>query len=444
MNQTILFSPVGGTDPISATNYRDGALLHICRVYKPSKVILYLSSEMMENQKKDNRYLYCLDELAKGQQRQMEYQLIERPNLHEVQEFDYFYRDFRDILRDIYQHSDKTDRLLINISSGTPAMKSGLLVLQTLGEYPGTLIQVTTPERRINEHTHKNYDVKTLWELDEDNESGFENRCHEVNCPTLSAIKNEEIIKKHIAVYDYQAALTVADAMPASETKAYRDYLALGAARLLLDFKKVDEIQRGLQENLTPIREGDKRKYFEYALNLQVKLKRKEYADFLRASTPLIVDLFELALNKQFKIKVDDYCFYNKEARRWDERKLRAEGELLAILDEEYEKAGGFKFGFVYSDSLRALIVRKSQNQHLTQLVEDLREVESKVRNLAAHEIVSITEQFVLEKTGFTCKQILEKIKALFPYTGINATQDNWNSYDDLNLKIEEALKQKE
>ena len=42
MNQTILFTPVGGTDPISLNNYHDGSILHICRFYKPDKVILYL------------------------------------------------------------------------------------------------------------------------------------------------------------------------------------------------------------------------------------------------------------------------------------------------------------------------------------------------------------------------------------------------------------------
>ncbi len=56
MNQTILFSPVGGTDPISQNNYRDGSLLHICRVYKPTKVVLFLSREMLDFHRKDNRY----------------------------------------------------------------------------------------------------------------------------------------------------------------------------------------------------------------------------------------------------------------------------------------------------------------------------------------------------------------------------------------------------
>lgn len=44
--QKILFSPLGGTDPIS--NFRDGSMLHICRIYKPDIVILYMSKEMYD------------------------------------------------------------------------------------------------------------------------------------------------------------------------------------------------------------------------------------------------------------------------------------------------------------------------------------------------------------------------------------------------------------
>ena len=36
MADYVLFSPIGGTDPIE--NYADGPMLHICRVYKPKKV----------------------------------------------------------------------------------------------------------------------------------------------------------------------------------------------------------------------------------------------------------------------------------------------------------------------------------------------------------------------------------------------------------------------
>lgn len=36
----VLFSPIGGTDPIS--NCRDGAMLHICRVYKSDMLKEYV------------------------------------------------------------------------------------------------------------------------------------------------------------------------------------------------------------------------------------------------------------------------------------------------------------------------------------------------------------------------------------------------------------------
>jgi CRISPR type III-A/MTUBE-associated protein Csm6 len=178
------------------TNFRDGSLLHICRVYQPTDVYLYMSAEILANHRADNRYLYCLENLAELQGRKMACQIVERPELRDVQVFDWFYQDFRKAIKDIAANMDETDVLLLNVSSGTPAMKSGLLVLATLGEYPCKLIQVRTPMRKMNEHRHEDYDIETLWDLNEDNEEGFENRCQEIKCPSLSLIKQEEIIKK--------------------------------------------------------------------------------------------------------------------------------------------------------------------------------------------------------------------------------------------------------
>lgn len=371
----------------------------------------------------------------------MDYQMIERPELRKVQNFDFFYREFREILRKIALEMDETDTLLLNISSGTPAMKSGLLVLRTLGEYPSKLIQVITPDKRMNEHIHKGYDVKTLWELDEDNERNFENRCVEVSCPTLSALKNKEIIKKHIIAYDYQAAVTVMDSMSSADTTSFRKLIEMGAARLLLDFKQVDTLQEQIQTVFIPVRDGNKRKYFEYALILDIKLKRKEYADFLRAVTPLIADLFELIIDKQFGIKIDAFCSANVQARKWSLEKLSAgDGKLLEILEGGYRDRGGFKFGAVNSDSLLAIIVGKSQDENLKQLASDLRDVEMKVRNIAAHEIISITDDVIAEKTGFTSVKIFKKLKSLFAYTNINVKKDDWESYDKMNQKIIEAM----
>ena len=121
------------------TNFRDGSMLHICRVYQPTDVYLYMSAEILELHRKDNRYFYCLEKLAEHQKRTFHWEVVERPELRDVQLFDVFYQDFREIIRKITAGMDETDELLLNISSGTPAMKSALLVMATLGNKTVTL-----------------------------------------------------------------------------------------------------------------------------------------------------------------------------------------------------------------------------------------------------------------------------------------------------------------
>ncbi len=444
MNRVILFSPVGGTDPISLSNCHDGSLLHICRNYRPDKVILYMSKEMLDYQEADDRYMYCLTRLDRMQNRNTEYAVIERRELTRVHEFDYFYQDFRGIIREIYDELDDTDTLLINISSGTPAMKSGLLVLQTLGEFPARLIQVATPENGISEHIHKDYDVETLWELDEDNRDGAANRCREVKCPTLSKIKKEEIIKKHISVYDYQAALDAADSLSTEENSRYRDLIYLASRRLLLDFSGVDKIIQRTGFNCLPVRTSSERKYFEYALNIDIRLRKKEYVDFVRSITPLVVDLFELILRKQCGIDINRYCDSYKNngavARKWSTAKLAGSSVLNALNQCFVSNGQQFSGKDIYSIHLKALIDGFSQDEQLKRLVENVRSVEGSIRNLAAHEIVSVTEESIKRITGFSPKDIMDMIKELFNYTGMSIKGNYWDSYDDMNKVILEKL----
>ena len=194
MGRVILFSPVGGTDPISNDNARDGALIHCCRVYKPDKVYLYMSKWTMNNEEEDKRYTYCLAKLYELLNLPLEYERIDRPELEEVQDFNYFYDDFRIEINKIMQTMQADDRLIINTSSGSPAMKSALVVLTTLGDIDATLIQVVTPNKSINTHVHKDYDVATLWDLNEDNRDDFENRCSVLDFPSLVRLKNEELL----------------------------------------------------------------------------------------------------------------------------------------------------------------------------------------------------------------------------------------------------------
>ena len=196
MGKKYLFSPIGNTDPIKY--FHDGSMIHICRHYLPDVVYLYLSKEMLENHRKDNRYVKTLELLGETLKHNFEIRIIEAPDMVQVQQYDVFYNEFRKIIGEIEAQKEDEDQLLLNMASGTPSMKSALLVMATLAEYRSLPIQVLTPKKESNlEHEdRKEYDVITNWELDQDNEADAENRCVEVRCINLMRLLKIDIIKK--------------------------------------------------------------------------------------------------------------------------------------------------------------------------------------------------------------------------------------------------------
>lgn len=436
MGKTVLFSPIGGTDPISINNMHDGSMLHICRYYDVDEIIMYMSKEILECDASDNRYERAVQQLENIRKRKMCIKRIERPNLKDVQEFDYFYKEFREILISLAEKMSDDDRLLINISSGTPAMKSGLLVLVTLGEIKCTPIQVTTPINAMNEHEHKGFDLDVLWELNPDNVNGI-NRCKEVKCPTLSNIQKQEIIKRHIRAYDYAAAVDVADNMPINSTELYIRLLKLAKARVELDNIQVGKLSDGNKDKFFPIWSSGERRLFEYALIVNLKQMRGEYADFLRAFTPLFVVVLEQIMKKECDFDINKHSIEKNDGDKvWKMNSFPK--DLAEHLDKEF--AGEFKGGHVSSYHLVCIADYYMSDKKLLDTLHKLREIESVVRNLVAHQITSLTEDEFVKKTEYSPKQVMDMIKQVFVHTGITVKNEYWNSYDEMNKRIIEVI----
>ena len=441
MGKVILFSPVGGTDPISNDNFQDGAMIHISRFYKPDEIYLYCTSYVIENESKDHRYTYCLSKLYESMKKELNYKIIKRADLDEVYDFDVFYNDFREEITKIVKSLNAEDRLIINISSGTPAMKSSLVVLVTLGEIDAQLIQVTTPNKGINRHDHNGYDVEWLWENNIDNEEGAENRCKEIVCPSLVQLKNEEMIKRLVCSYDYSAALDIIDLMPESCVSRYKHAIDAAKQRLQLDFAAVESICKDIELDINifhPIREPKYKAIYEYSLSLYIKYKRNEYADFIRAITPLILKLYALIIHKE--LKIDIYKFANNyKGWTWDKKKLYQNLDTQKWINVWNRKEiydGKFDFGYIKSDHLLYILNEFCPDTELRTGVNMLRLVEEKIRNTAAHEISAITPKRVLSITGYSCEDIIDAIKKLYKYTNVNVDEEKWNSYDTMNKYI--------
>ena len=431
MAKRILFSPIGTTDPIK--NYRDGSMLHICRKYKPDKVYLYLSAEMMEHHKEDNRYVYCIEKLSEMIGKEIEVECIFRPELKNVQVYDVFYEDFRGIIRDIEKEMSDGDELIVNIASGTPAMKSALLVMAILSEYRFKPVQVSTPLGKSNLHGENSveYDVETYWEMDEDNQENYEDRCIEAKSGNLIALLKIDSICKFINSYDYMAALTIAEEIDDFISNDDKMLINIAVERLKLNSKVVDKLLAQQKIDLIPVKSGNQRSLFEYALALEIKIKKGEYADFIRGLTPLTADLSELILKSQCNIDINDYCKVNRYGlRKFDTRKLNGT-DIYETLQNEFD--GNFKPNDVGTRQMVPLINKCSDDNVLKQKIMEIMDIEQAIRNLAAHEIVSVTEEWVKEKTGFSPRQIFELIKFLIVKAGVKVSKEDWESYDKMN-----------
>lgn len=286
------------------------------------------------------------------------------------------------------------------------------------------------------EHEERDeYDVKANWELNEDNEESAENRCQEVKCLNLMRLLKIDMIKKHLLSYDYHAALAVGKEIKDELNPVAWKWLQSADARAVLDWERMNRV---LPENngiISAVRQENKKKIlFEYLLALDLKVKRGEYADFIRGITPLIIDLLEMVLEQFCKINVTQY--YKKKERKWDRYKLDGT-EVLGIMNEKFYP---FRYGIVYSSHLQPIIEKKCKDDLLKQRTKGLVEIEQNVRNIAAHNIVSATPEWVKEQAGRSVEDILWLLKYICEQVKINTRKENWDSYDYMNKRIIEEL----
>ena len=167
---------------------------------------------------------------------------------------------------------------------------------------------------------------------------------------------------------------------------------------------------------------------------MDIKYKRKEYPDFILRMSPLITGLFELILKKQTGIKISDYTRTSSNGdTKWIPSKL-AGTEVLNVLNSNYSNF--YDKDHIKSDHLKTLLHHYCADTVLNTLISNIRNIESNLRNKTAHQMVSITETTISTYTGYTGRQIMEMVKALFTYAGINVRRDDWESYERLNDEI--------
>ena len=440
----ILFSPIGMTDPISQNTLYEGSLLNICRFYEPDKIYLYMSKEVMELHKKDDRYVKCLNRVYKYLKKDFEYEIIDRSGLEEVQVFDFFYKEYRDILYKIHEKNPHAE-ILLNVSSGTPAMKSALFVLCALFNFSMTPIQVSSPQKRSNTRPEENTLEDFLGIIDEimTVPEVYGDRTEIALKENLNFELSKDIIKNHMRKYNYSAAFEVAQMT--REFLSERSYYLIAAA-----FCRNNLDREGVLENLKLA--GDKFDFYdshelflvEYILYLSVNIKRNMLLEFIRGISPVLDLLFKRAFEAESGINLDNYLTNKKGKISWNKKKLLSDknGEkILKVLNESYN---GFTFkNTASSDNYLKLMESDDfgiSERLITKKAEKLRDIEKDGRNKAAHQIVSIDDNFLKRETGYNSEEILNRIIDFVQEIKLGVKKEHWNSYEIMNEKIINSL----
>ena len=446
--KTILFSPVGSTDPISGQH--DGALLHITRTYRPDLIYLYMSKEMCELEDRDSRYTYCLDKLKELCGMDFEVRVIRRPELVDVHIFDTFLDEFQQIITGILSENEECE-LLLNVSSGTPAMKSALQVIAAMSEKNKIPVQVASPKKAYNdsrEDVKGEYLVDLQWELNEDNAEDYENRCTVSSSINMAARMKKEIIKKHINAYDYVAALAIAEDMEGFISEDAIRLMKAGVSRLRLDRNTCDKLMAKDSYDIFPFKGREECRIVEYIILQYLKLKKDEYIDFVRGMSPLIFIAVIRIIEKTCGYDLDNITYLDPEmqkkgifTRRW---KPAAESDDDVKAARIIVNVGKFVSN---DEAYKLLKIIASDDKEVLELVKELREIEKLLRNPVAHNIASVSPTVIKEftankfrKNGYSANDIMKMLVKLVRKAGINIKKEDFSSYDKMNREIEARL----
>lgn len=284
----ILISAVGTTDPIS--NNHDAALLHIARNYRPDKIVLVYSQEMMVKQDLINKVLLSIE----GYNPIIEIDSTILNN-DEVFLFDKMYEVMGIIVQ---KYTNDDDEIILNLSSGTPQIISALFALNRINDYNTQAIQVATPKKGAN----REYKPLTDTEIDalivenQDNSVDFVDR----SIKDKSEKFTQALVKRHlrslIASFDYQAAEAIINRKEYNKLLSKKKIAYI--REKLNDFSRVFKNQSILSDILSFPLDDSQKKALNYYLMIDVLKEREHIADVLIKAKSLAEFVIEETIKK--------------------------------------------------------------------------------------------------------------------------------------------------
>ena len=404
---TTLISCIGDTDPIR--NRHDGALLHLARVFRPEKILLIYSERTLL---KENNILLALNSIeGYSPVIKKDERLISNS---EVFIFDKMYEILNNV---VLKYSRDDEDLILNLSSGTPQMKSALFTINRLNDINVRAYQVITPSHSSNEGIRhdNNLDINYLISTNLDNRKDFEKRILEDKAEKFQKTLIKRTMKNLLNNFDYESLYDLSMRYRVLSKSKMKKIISL-----LQDLTEAVKYQKLLKVvNQTDYCEKEKKLINSYLIIL-LQANRELVSEVLIRSKNIGEYACELYLEKNYP----DLIFW-KENRPYlnTENYPDIEDRLLNDNDIHYRKEQYLNI-HLYIKILKEL----NENE---ELIENLNKLSgyNQQRNKVAHGLSEISaSQVNVRKIVNLCYQIVSEC--------VDLTEDWSKFYDQFNNKI--------
>lgn len=383
----VLISAVGNTDPIR--NFHDGALVHIARKYRPDKIIIVFSEELIRKKDDIEKVIRSIDPEYLPEIVYHEPIILN----NEVHIFDTMFEQFDAIIREYYT---KDDEFILNLSSGTPQIKSALFVLNRLSEINVKAVQVPSPENKSNAGVghDDSEDIDVLIDTNMDNKQDYVDRTIEDTSDKFKQGLMKKTLRDFIKKYDYKASLEIANQLP--------DFPGLKDCR-----KKLQDIVDSLDRQDVPQVlqkkkwSEEQKKVLNAYLTIDLQKERGNFSEGLIRIKNLTEFILEDYIENRYPGFLDNYM-------------NESEKNYLGIHD--YKK------------------ILQTKNRTLSDNIEPILKM-NKTRNKVAHRLDSIKAED-LKELGPVLKTLKGLVKEQY-----QLTEKDFNFYKDLNKELLELLK---
>ncbi|XJS10495.1 hypothetical protein ACF3NG_10245 [Aerococcaceae bacterium WGS1372] len=260
---------------------------------------------------------------------------------------------------------------------------------------------------------------------------------------------NIELIEHMLRYSQYRPLLDYLTKETSIQHTHLQNSIQLAQAILDINIRQIEQLAPKLNRHYLLKPRFIERRVYSYVHYMNVQYEKREYMDYIRAISPLLVDLLRLIIEHDFMSDLNDYIEptvkENVDGKpiyrgiQWKQTVVESHPNKVS---QTFSKYYGDRFNYkhyVSSSHLIKLIDDHSQNEEVKAKAIMLRHIEKYLRNIVAHEVIHVNNELVERRTGMSMEQIHRLLQESLILAGLTDKRQ-WQIFNDINKTINKII----